>query len=146
MTVSLLVDLRPFFDQVVFPVLKAALVPPLAGFAILMLRRIATFFHVKVTAQAAQVVDNAITNGATLALGRAQQLADDHGLVATKSELVATAVNYALPKITNEMKTAGITPASIAERVEARLPADLKAAIPAAGPSLTIVNAGTLAP
>lgn len=129
---TMTVDLRPFVDGVVFPILQAVLIPIVAGFAALALRRLAAFFHVAVTAQAAQVVDKAIANGTTLALGRAQQFADDHGLVSTKSDVIASAVNYALPKIQAEMKTAGITPASIAERVEARLPADLKAAIPAA--------------
>ena len=138
------IDLRPFVDGFVFPVLQATLIPIVVGYAALALRRVATFFHVQVTDHAAQVVESAIQNGTQLALSRAQALADTHAIVTTKSDVVATAVNYALPKIQSEMKTAGITPASIAERVEARLSADLKAAIPAA-PTLTVVNQGTIA-
>ena len=129
MTASILIDLRPILDQVVFPVLQATLIPIVSGVAVVALNKAAAYFHIKVSAHAAQVVENAIQNGTNLALNKAQAAADDHGLVAVKSQVVADAVNYALPKITAEMKTAGITPDSIAERVEARLPADLKAAI-----------------
>lgn len=123
------IDLRPIIDGVVFPVITAVVVPLVAGYAALTLRRIAAYFHLQVTAQAGAVVEAAIANGATLAIARAQQRADSLGVVTTKNAVVAEAVNYALPKIAAEMKTAGITPDSIAERVEARLPADIKAVI-----------------
>lgn len=153
------IDLRPTIDNVVFPVLQAVLIPLVAGFVVLALRRLATLLHIKVTDQAAQVVENAIQNGTQLALNRAQTLADNHAIVTTKSDVIATAVNYALPKIQAEMKTAGVTPESIAERVEARLPASVVAAIPAQAPGsiftaaaavppapFTMINTGTITP
>ena len=49
------IDLRPLIDQVVFPILQAVLIPIVAGFAALALRRVASFFHVKVTQQASRL-------------------------------------------------------------------------------------------
>jgi len=135
------IDLRPVVDDFVIPTLEAILIPLFVGFGTLALRRVASFFHVQVTQQAAQVVENAIANGTNLALNNAQALADQHAVVATKSAVIANAVNYALPKITAEMKTAGITPASIAERVEARLPAGLITPQTSLPP---VVNQGTI--
>ena len=115
-------DLRPLFDGVVYPLLVAVLAPLVSGFAVIALRRIAAVAHITVSAHQGAVVEAAIQNGIGLALGRAKDAADANiGAVAVKSQIVADAYAYAAPKVPQALAQLGITPVGLQERIEARL-------------------------
>lgn len=117
-----IVDFRPVLDQIVFPTITLVLsgiVPPLAGWAIYKVGQVA---HITISTALANRVESAMQNGVTLALGRAQQVADAAGSkVQVGSPQIAAAANYVLGKVKPEMDALGITPDSLSERIEARI-------------------------
>lgn len=135
MTVQTAVDLRPFMDGVVFPMLEAVLTPLVTGAAGWALYHLGKLAHVTVTQAQSLAVENAMQKGLTYALSVAHKDADDRGMITPKDALVANAANYVLPKIPAYLAALGITPQGLAERIEARLPADFKAISPPAAVS-----------
>lgn len=129
------VDFRPVLDQIVFPLITlvlSAIGPPIAAWAVYKVGQVA---HITISANLAARVESAMQNGVTLALGRAQQAADAAGSkVEVGSPQIATAVNYTLSKVKPEMDALGITPDSLADRIEARILARVPAVPPAQTP------------
>lgn len=121
------IDLSPLIDQVVIPTLSAVLI----GLATWVARWAIAFFKVKITAQQGATVDAALANGINLAVHQLQVPLDANSSVEVKNQAVAIAANYAIPKIAAETKALGITPDSIAQRIEARLPTVAPPAAPA---------------
>lgn len=113
------VDFSPLINQVVVPTLSAALLAIASWVAAYIVR----FFKLKITAQQGQVVENALQNGINLAVHRLAEPLDAHSTVDVKNQAVAIAMEYAMPKIAPELASLKIDPASVAERIEARLPA-----------------------
>lgn len=115
------IDFQPFLDHVVFPTITLILsgvVPPIAIWAVIKVGQVA---HISLTSTQAARLEQIMQNGVTLVLGRAQGAVDAHASVEVNSKLVADAVDYVLPKAQSEMAALGITPESMAERVEARI-------------------------
>ena len=122
MTVSAIIDLRPLFDSVVFPILQAVLVPIAGGAATWAMVHLGRAAKVQVTQHQMATVEAAMNNGIKWAMSKAQTAADQHAVITPKDAIVAMAANYALPKIPTALSSLGITPQGLAERIEARLP------------------------
>lgn len=120
------IDFTPIIDQVVFPIL-AAVVTPFVTWAVW---KVGQLTHITIQQAQAQVIENALVNGINFALSRAQAFADQHGTLPTKSDVIAEATNYVVPKVPGALKTLGITPAGVAQRIEARLPKEVVSALP----------------
>jgi hypothetical protein len=114
---ELIIDLRPLFDQVVFPIVGTVL----TGFAAWAVAKISKLAHIQLTQAQARTLEGAMQNGINFALQRAQAAADAHGQVTTKQEIVALAVNYVVPKVPQAMNSLGVSNQGLAERIEARL-------------------------
>lgn len=115
--VASVIDLRPLFDEVVFPLASSGL----AALSAWVLNRLARKAHIDMNAQQAQTVEVALHNAIEFALSRARTAVDSKAVLTPKNEIVATAVNYILPKIPDTLKSLGITPKGLADRIEARL-------------------------
>jgi len=130
MTASALLDLRPLMDAVVFPVLTAVITPLAAGFAGWALIQVGKVAKITVSQHQVATVEAAIEKGVNYAMSKAHAAADASGQVTLKAGVVADAANYVLPKIPGYLSALGITPQGLAERIEARLPAEFKAISP----------------
>lgn len=119
--IASVIDLRPLFDQVVFPLASAAL----AGVGGWAVQRIARLAHIQMNAKQAQTVEVALHNAIEFALAKANKAADGKLVLTPKNEVVATAVNYILPKIPDTLKSLNITPKGLQDRIEARLASHL---------------------
>lgn len=129
-----LIDLKPLIDEVLFPLLATAITP----FVAWAVYKAGQLLHVQLTAAQTQTLETAMQNGINFALSQAQTYADAHGIVPTKSDLIATATNYVLPKVPDALAKLGISPAGVAQRIEARLPPPVaKAAV------IDTLNSGT---
>lgn len=115
------IDLTPLVDQVIYPLIAACVAP----FVALLVQKLTLFLHIKMEAQQQQALETALTNGINFALSRAKTYADANGVVVSKSSLIQQAANYVLPKVPGTLKSLGITPDGVAERIEARLPSNL---------------------
>ena len=116
------VNLAPLVDQVLVPLLLTVLTGFASWAVAQMSAAVTRWFHVKVSAQQAQVIENAIQNGINLAVHKVGVTLDAHSTVDVKNQAVAVALGYALPKVTEEMAAVGISPETLAERILARLP------------------------
>ncbi len=115
--IASVIDLRPFFNEVVFP-LAGAVLTALGGWAV---QRIGRLAHIQMNEKQSHMVEVALHNAIEYAVQKAQTAADSHAIVTPKNELVATAVNYILPKIPDALKSLKITPEGLKQRIEARL-------------------------
>lgn len=112
------IDFSPLINQVVLPLLSAGLLTLASWIAAYIVR----FFKLKISAQQGAVVDAALANGINLAVHQLGVKIDQHSTVDVKNQAVAIAAEYAMPKIAAEAKALGITPESIDQRIQARLP------------------------
>lgn len=126
------VDFRPLMDGVVFPVVTAVLSVVVPPFVLAAVVRIGQLAHLSVSQGQAAAVEAAMQNGVTQVLGRAQAAADAGGMKVTVDQpMIANAATYVIDKVQPEMKALGITDASLADRIEARIWARVPSIAPA---------------
>lgn len=113
------VDLRPLVDQVIIPLAEAGIAPIVAWIAV----RAEKFLRIQQHSKQADALEGAIWNAIHFGLNRAQTTLDGKASVHTKGVVTTVAVKYLLPKIPGILKSLGITPEGLRERVEARLEA-----------------------
>ena len=122
------VDCGPLVQQVVWPLLSAALLAVGAW----GVQKLSTWLGIKNNEVLQNTVESALKNG----LAYAQSKVGDVPLtVDVKNEIVATAANYTLGHIPSVLKKLGIDEKTLAEKLEARLalnttPPEVSVAIP----------------
>jgi hypothetical protein len=129
-TIGAAIDLRPLFNDELVPLLVTGLTA-LGGWAIKTIQKQA---HIHLTEKQADIAERAMHNAIQFAISRASKAVDSKLIITPKNEMIATAVNYVLPKIPNTLKDLKITPADLAERIEARFADHLE---PAGGDTLS---------
>lgn len=115
--IAALVDLRPFFSEVVLPLAGTAL----AAFSGWAVQRIGRLAHIQMNEKQAALLEGALWNGIEFAKGRLAKEIERHGVVNVKSQVVAEAANYILPKVPGIIKSLNITEKGLRDRIEARL-------------------------
>lgn len=116
------VNLAPLIDQVLIPLLSSLLLGLVAWFIPWLTNSVIKWFHIKIDAQMAQTIENAMGHGINLAVHQLGVTLDANSTVAVKNQAVAVALNYAMMTAGTEMKALGITPESVSTRILARLP------------------------
>lgn len=110
------IDFTPIIN-LIFTII-AAILTPFVAWAVMKVGKLA---RIQMTAQQAAQLEGAIQHGIAYALGKAQEVADAHGVVPAKSQAIATAAAYIMPKVPEVLTSLGITPQGLSERIEARL-------------------------
>lgn len=94
------------------------------------LSKLAKVAHVTLSQQNAKILETAMQSGINFALSKAEEYAKANaGAVPIKSDVVATAVNYVLPKVPDALAKLGVTKEGLAQRIEARLPLEANTGI-----------------
>ena len=120
-----LAALQPLVNEVVLGLLTA-----LASFAV---AKLCALLKAKRDGELGQIVDKALNMGIAFAMSRLQAAEAAHGTIEVKSELVASAANYAVAHVPEAIKALGIDVGQLAGMIEARL--HLAAAADAGTPS-----------
>jgi len=128
---STVVNLAPVVDQVVLPLIMTVLTGLVSYFVPWLINAATTYFKIKVSAQQGLVIENAMQNGINLAIHKLGVTLDANASVDVKNQAVAVALDYALPKVRAEMASIGMDPATLAQRILARLPVVAAAPPPA---------------
>lgn len=117
-----MINLAPLMDQVVLPIVATAAtaaVPIMGGWIVYWARK---FFKVKIDGQTAEMVDTVLYRANTLAQHQLGVVVDQNTTLDVKNAVVANALAYAQPKLISEMQTLNIDPATLGDRLMARLP------------------------
>lgn len=111
-----LAALQPLVNELVLGVLTA-----LASFVV---ARVVTLLKVKRDGELGRILDKALGMGIAFAMSKLDVVETRYRTVEVKSELVASAANYALAQVPETMKALGLDAAAIVRMVEARLGTD----------------------
>lgn len=97
------IDLAPILNQVISGA-AIILTPIISGMAVIALKKVADYFHIKVEAHDQQTLLTAITNGVALIEQQAKAAADANGTITTNSEKIAMVAAYVAPKVSDAIK------------------------------------------
>lgn len=114
-----LAALQPLVNELVLGVLTA-----LASFAV---AKVVALLKVKRDGELGRILDKALGMGIAFAMSRIEAAEDKVRTVEVKSELVASAANYALAHVPEAVKALGLDGAALVRMVEARLQVATKA-------------------
>lgn len=113
------VDLAPLANAAI--IVAAGVLTPVGAW---LGMKVANWLHLRNDDKARAVLESAIQYGIQYGLSRAQEASRQGFDVDIKNETIASAVNYVAPKVPAAMARLKITPDSLAQIVETRLPAD----------------------
>lgn len=105
--------LQPLVNELALAVLTAL--------ASVIAAKACAFLKAKRDGELGQILDKALGMGIAFAMARLNAVGADRGAVAVRSELVASAVNYALAHVPQAIKALGLDGAHLARMIEARL-------------------------
>lgn len=118
-----IVNFAPIINAVIIPSLQAIGIGVATWFGAWLLNAASAYFKIPVTTATAQAFDAILQNSINYGVQKLGVTLDANSSVDVKNAVVAEALTFAQPKAINEMKTLGITPASLSDRILARLPA-----------------------
>lgn len=120
------VDLKPVIDQVVIPIIDGTLaivIPAVAtavvGWGAYLLQR---FAHIKINDQVMARADALLQHALVVGQHKADAALDANSTIDVKNAVVAQAVAFAAPKLDPAMVALGYDPATLADRLLARIP------------------------
>ncbi|MGB5949470.1 MAG: hypothetical protein WBG82_09135 [Parvibaculum sp.] len=108
-----LTALQPLVNEFALAVLTAL--------ASVMAAKACAFLKAKRDGELGQILDKALGMGIAFAIARLNAAGAERGAVAVRSELVASAANYALAHVPQAIKALGLDGAHLARMIEARL-------------------------
>lgn len=108
-----LAALQPLVNELALAVLTAL--------ASVIAAKACAFLKAKRDGELGQILDKALGMGIAFAMARLNAVGADRGAVAVRSELVASAANYALAHVPQAIKALGLDGAHLARMIEARL-------------------------
>lgn len=109
-----MIDLAPLLTQVVIPIAA----PAVAAAATWAFAAIAAHFHIKVQDSQRVLINEVINRGIAYATSKAPSTIN----VTTGSAITDMAASYALSHAPGALRSLGVTPDSLRQMVEARLP------------------------
>jgi len=111
-----LAALQPLVNELALGVLTA-----LASF---VAARIVALLKVKRDGELGRILDKALGMGISFAMSRLEAVEGRYRTLEVKSELVASAANYALAQVPETVKALGLDAAAVVRMIEARLGTD----------------------